>query len=103
VGANRAARANTCDPVRESRIVFGRWATPMDRLADRRGRGGEIVTNIPNPRAAIVEELTTTGTHIRRITDLADDSVRAAVTRYVGAILDAQLRLRRELAGVQNG
>jgi hypothetical protein len=61
------------------------------------------VTHILDPRAAIVTELTATGPHIRRINELGDDSNRAAVDGYIAAILDAQIRLWREVEGVKHG
>ena len=53
--------------------------------------------------AAIVAALADVAPYIRRIEAAANNSTRAAVDRYIGALLDAQIVLRRELAGVGHG
>jgi hypothetical protein len=57
-----------------------------------------------DPRAGIVGELHNTTPHIQRLTEMVGESaIRPAVDRYIGELLDAQLRLHRQLLEVKHG
>jgi hypothetical protein len=56
-----------------------------------------------NPSNKIIAALADVPPHIARIGAVADESTKPAVDRYTTSVLDAMLRLRRELRGVDHG